>query len=222
MAVKLGDLGFLRDVILETVVSTYGVDGKPNAAPMGVIMRDECHVVIKPFTSSSTYSNLQLRLCGVVNIVSDPKIFYLTAFKEANVDGVLPFEWFDRAEMVDAPRLRVAEAFIEFSVVDIKLLEVGRAEVLCRVESIKASNTLPKAYCRASFAVIESIIHATRIKSFLRDYVREKENILKLLDLIKYYYGIVVRVAPNSYYSEIMIDLMKRISSWGIRFEDLC
>lgn len=222
MTVKLGDIGFLKDVIIEAIVSTYGVNDYPNAAPMGVIMKDENHIVIRPFISSFTYKNLQLKLCGVINLVSDPKIFYFTAFKETNVGGVLPFEWFEKAEMVEAPRLKVADAFIEFSVIDIKLLGVERAEILCKVESIKASSTLPKAYCRASFAVIESIIHATRIKSFLKDYEKEKENILKLLGLIKYYYGIVNRVAPNSYYSEIMVDLIKRINSWGVRFEDLC
>ena len=33
---KLTDLGFSKGIIFETIVSTYNLDGSPNAAPMGV------------------------------------------------------------------------------------------------------------------------------------------------------------------------------------------
>ena len=35
---NLDDLGFLKGSIGETIVSTYDVDGQPNAAPMGVVI----------------------------------------------------------------------------------------------------------------------------------------------------------------------------------------
>ena len=38
--VKLTDLGFSKDAIFETIVSTYNPDGLVDAAPMGVTLLD--------------------------------------------------------------------------------------------------------------------------------------------------------------------------------------
>jgi len=209
---KLADLGFQKGVIMETVVSTYGEDGKPNAAPMGVVMENAHRIVIRPYTSSSTYKNLQSKKCAVVNVTSDPELFYRTAFKEANPEGNVPQEWFEKAEIVDAPRLRKADALIEISVADVTSLGAEKVKVSCDVKLIKAARILPRAYCRALFATIEAIIHATRVKTFLAS--DQEKQALKLLATISVYRDVVNRVAPNSLYAEIMADLTKMVDSW--------
>jgi hypothetical protein len=212
---EIPDVGFSKGVILETVVSTYGLDGQPNAAPMGATMEQVQRMVFRIYTSSLTYKNLQAKRCAVVNLTSDPEVFYRTAFKEANPQGRVPTGWFEKAETVEAPRLRAADAHIEVSVVDIANLDAEKAEVTCEAKFVHASTVLPQAYCRASFAVIEAIIHATRVRHFFMHGDREKqEQTFSLLRKIGDCQDIVNRVAPTSRYSEIMADLSKRIDSW--------
>jgi hypothetical protein len=214
---SLTNLGFLKGAIMETIVSTYNMNGQPNAAPMGVKTEDMKHIVIRPYTSTLTYTNLQSKKCAVINVTSNPELYYRTAFKEANPDGRIPTEWFEKAETVDAPRLQMADAFVEVSVVDIKSLGAERAEVFCDVKLIKASSLLPKVYCRATFATIEAIIHATRVKLFLAGDRQKQEQAHRLIELIQHYNAIVNRVAPKSRYSEIMADLAERINSWKVK-----
>jgi len=218
---KLDDLGFLKDTIGETIVSTYNVDGQPNAAPMGVVIESNERLLIRPYLSSLTYKNLQTKKCAVVNVTSNPELFYLAAFKEANPDGNLSPELFEKAETVDAPRLRAADAIVEVLVAETGSFSTERAEFLCNVQLVKASKALPKVYCRALFATIEAIIHATRIKPFLRGDKQEQERAFRLLELVEICQDVVNRTAPNSRYSEIMADLTQRINLWRNESESL-
>jgi hypothetical protein len=68
-------------------------------------------------------------------------------------------------------------------------------------------------------ATLEAIIHATRVREFLND-TGEQKKVSKLLELINNYNCVVNRVAPNSVYSLVMADLMKRIDSWRSKTED--
>jgi hypothetical protein len=218
--IKLTDLGFSKGVIVETVVSTYNLDGQPNAAPMGAIMENLQRIILRIYTSSLTYKNLQSKRCAVVNVTSNPELFYRTTFKEANPKGRMPQEWVEKAETIDAPRLRTADALIEVTVADTRPFDAERAEVSCDVKLVKASSVLPKVYCRALFATIEAIIHATRVKTFMTHGDRQKqEQASKLLERIRECNDVVNRVAPNSRYSEIMADLNQRVDSWRIKGE---
>jgi hypothetical protein len=70
----------------------------------------------------------------------------------------------------------------------------------------------PKAYSRAAFALIESVIHATRVKEYLASgRVGDAEQLLSLID---HYRTLVERVAPGSRYALVMADLLKRVESW--------
>jgi hypothetical protein len=219
---NLADLGFSEGVTVETIVSTYNADGQANAAPMGAIMTSPQHIVIRICTSSLTYKNLQSKKCAVVNVTSDPEIFYRTAFKEANPNGEIPQELFVKGKTVDAPILRAAESHIEVAVVDITPIDTERVEVSCDVKLIQTSSVLPKGYCRAIFATIEAIIHATRVEAFFVHSDRQKrEQALKLLETIRECNDVVNRVASNSRYSEIMADLNQRIDSWRTKGESL-
>ena len=150
-----------------------------------------------------------------MNVTSDAEVFYKTAFKEANPNGKVPQDWFEKAETVDAPRLRKAEAIIEIAVANIRQLNAERAEVLCDVKLVQTAKVMPKAYCRALFATIEAIVHATRVQVFIKHADRHKrEQALKLLEMIRECRDVVNRVAPDSSYSEIMEDLKQRIDSW--------
>jgi len=211
--VKLADLGFCESIVFETIVSTYTKDGYLNAAPMGIIMQDEQQLIINLFNSSLTYKNLQANKSAVINLTSNIEFFYKTAFKETNPNGTLPQEWFEKAETVNAPKLKFADATIEITVNDMTPISNARTRALCNVKLVNASKAYPQAYCRAMSAAVEAIIHATRVKSLISDE-QEQEHVTKLLELIQNCNDVVNRVATKSQYSEIMLDLLRRIDLW--------
>jgi hypothetical protein len=213
LTAKLTDLGFSKGIIAEIIVSTYNSSGKPNAAPMGAIMEDEQHLVINLFNSSLTCSNIKANRCAVVNLTSNIEVFYKTAFKEANPSGKPPEEWFEPAKTVNAPRLRLADASIDVSVSDMMPIGTEKTKAVCNVKLVQATQNYPQVYCRAMSATVEAIIHATRVKAFIND-VKEQKRVSKLLEMIENCSCVVNRVAPNSVYSMVMADLMKRIDSW--------
>jgi hypothetical protein len=216
---RLTDLGFLKSIIVETIVSTYNGDGKPNAAPMGVTMIDDEHLSIDFFISSATFSNIKAHRCAVVNLTSDIEVFYKTAFKEANLDGTVPQEWFEKATVVNAPKLRSADATIDISIYHLEALGVEKARAFFKVRLLQAQEKYPQIYCRAFSATLEAIIHATRVKAFANVEGKQKK-VSKLMELIENGNDVVNRVAPNSVYSAVMADLMKRIDSWRSKPED--
>ncbi|MGQ9719158.1 MAG: DUF447 domain-containing protein [Nitrososphaerales archaeon] len=208
----LFDLGLVKDRIFETIVSTYDSNGEPNAAPMGVMTDGLQRLMITPYITTQTYRNLVLHRCAVVNITSEPVIYYATSFKEDDPDKRAFLNLFEKADLINAPRLRNADAYIE-----VKVRQIGvkkdRAKVLCGVEKVyPVAKIPPKAYCRAPFAVIESIIHATKIKVFLSN--GEKERTEELINLVKHYGVLVRKTAPDSVYTNIMEDILKRIEAW--------
>jgi len=126
---------------------------------------------------------------------------------------VLPKEWFLKAEAVNAPKLRMAEATVEVSVADLAAQGTQKTRVLFTVEQVNATQKFPQVYCRAFGATLEAIIHATRIKALANDPA-EREHIAELLERVAYNNDVVNHVAPDSSYSVVLADLMERIGVW--------
>jgi len=216
MAASLADLGFKKHVIAEVILSTFSVEGKPNAAPMGLIMEDEQHLIVDLFNTSQTYRNIKAKRYAVANLTSDIEIFYFSTFKEATSKGKLPAEWFEKAYFVDAPKLRIADASIEVSVEHMELLETRgtmKTRATLKVESINATQSYPKVFSRAGSLTIEAIVAATRVQEFLK-IKGKQERVIKLLGLINDCNQIVNRIAPDSPYSWVMNDLVERVDGW--------
>lgn len=210
---NLEKIGFSKNTIVESIVSTFDNSRKPHAAPMGVHRYDERHILLKPFKTSQTYSNLSKWKSGVVNITSDPIIFYLSTFKNANPLGHIMDEWFENAESVDAPKISTADAFLEFNSSEINS-EYDEATFLCEIMKLDISKKIiPQAYCRAAPAVIESLIHATRVEVYLKSGETEKAE--ELIKLINHHAEVIEKVAPNKY-SLIIHDIQRRIDEWRI------
>ncbi len=212
--VELADLGFLKSTIFEVIVSTYNIDGTPNAAPMGVIMKNPQTLSLNIFNSSQTCRNLNKNKCAVINLTGNIEVFYKTALKEVNQDGKLPQEWFEKAKTVNAPTLKLAEATIEASVVELEPIGTEKTMFFCNIEQINATEKYPQVYCRARSATLEAILHATRVKIFAKDE-KKKQQVSQLLGLIENCNDVVNHTAPNSVYSDVMADLRKKINSWS-------
>jgi len=210
---KLTDLGFLKGIIFEAIVSTYNQDGSPNAAPMGTIMKNQHLISLNVFNSSKTNCNLKANKCAVINFTNNIEVFYKTTFKEVNPTGKLPQEWFEKAETVNAPKLQLSDATIDISVLSMEPMGAEKTNFSCGIVKINVDKLYPKIYCRAMAMTLEAIIHATRVKAFVNDYKQEK-NVNALLELIRNNSNVVNRVAPNSIYVTIIADLKKRIDTW--------
>lgn len=207
----LSRYGFIPGGIVEAVVSTYDETGKPNAAPMGATTEDLRTLIIKPYLKTTTYKNLKVSRCAVVNITTDPWLFYVTALKEVSPEGSVPRRLFSEAKKVKAPRLIGAQGFIEVSVVSIE--ERGkRGIVTCEVVHTEAKKALAKAYCRGAYAAIEAIIHATRVKEALA--AGNAEEAAKLEGLINYYRDLVKRVSRGTAYEAIVEGVLNLIKRW--------
>ncbi len=213
MVAKLTDLGFLKGIFAETIVSTYNADGTPNAAPMGIVLEGEQTPTMNIFNSSSTNQNIKTNKCAVINLTNNIEAYYKTTFKEATPSGKLPAEWFEKAKTVNAPKLLVADATIEVSVTGAESGGLERTKFICKVMQLDAPKKYPQVYCRAMSATIEAITHATRVEAFINDPTKQKQ-VSELLEMIEHQKDLVTRVAPNSAYSLVMADLMKRIDSW--------
>jgi len=214
--VKLAELGFCKGEIYETIITTFNQDQTPNAAPMGITVQNEQQIILRIFNTSQTLKNLINTKSATINLTSNIDIFYKTAIKEANSNGKLPKEWFVQAETADAPKLANADATIETTLVNITPLDPQKTQATCNVKQINAQKTYPQTYCRAKSAVIEAIIHTTRIK-VLNSNPQEQQHITKLLQLIENCQDIVNRSASNTHYAEIMTDLKTLIASWRMQ-----
>lgn len=205
----LADLGLSQNIIYETIVCTFNPDGAPNAAPMGTTMQNKQQLDLTVYNSASTLKNLKTTKTATLNLTDNIDIFYQTAFKEEQ----LPAEWFEKSSIVNAPRLKSANATIAVAITDFVILDSLRTRVVCKVKRVDASKIYPQAYCRAMPAVLEAIIHASRVKVLL-GVKEEQTHVSKLINLIQDCSDVVNRSAPNSHYAELMADLQQKIDLW--------
>lgn len=202
--------GLVKGMIFESIVTTYSIDETPNAAPMGIESEDSKHIIIRPFKSTKTYQNLKNRGCAVINFIVEPTTFYKTAFKDENIDPDYFNNFFEKASVVDAPRLKKVDGFLEVSVLEERGTE--RPRFRCSIDYWKILASSFKPYCRGVFATMEAIIYATKIREFLAQGNKKKAR--RLIELIEHYRYLINRVAPKSKYSNVIEEIMVKVNVW--------
>lgn len=206
----LRQLGFEKDWIIETIACTYNEDNKPNAAPMGAVTKDFEHIILRPFTSTQTFKNLKRIKECTISFVRNPLIFYKFTFRNKDEDLK---ELLERARNVNAPKLRSGYACLELRVKKFKMESEERARITFDIIDFHDSKIkLKEGYNRAEHALMESIIHATRIEIYLREGKVRLAN--KLISLINHYSSLCKRVAPNSEYYMAIQEIIKMIQEW--------
>lgn len=159
-------------MIIETIVSTVNSCGGPNFAPMGFTPLPERAGLLRPFKGSRTYANLLDSGSGVVNIVDDVLLFVETALYSAVPPHI-------SARYVRAPLLKGATSCHEFEVVyfrnDMEPAEVNVKVLAC------SNRRYFTGFCRASFAVLEATILASRLHILGSARVMEGVNSFKEL-----------------------------------------
>lgn len=199
--------GVIPYVVYECILTTKA-DEETNAAPMGVIFEKNA-LLLKPFKNTKSYRLLTRVPYGVINFTDDVEIFYITTFGEETDFNKL----FTSSVSVPAPSLKNAYAKLEFVVGSLKNECEDRAVFRCKVLKALWRKREARPYTRAEHAVIESLIHATRVKFFLEHNMTQEA--MRLVSLIKHYDAIISRIAPNTIYSSIMDKLKALILSWS-------
>jgi len=203
----LDKLGFSRDCIVETILTTRRSDGTPTSAPMGVVRRGSCLLEIKPFRSSETYLNLLVEPRACVNITDDPGLFLATAFKDENLYG------FSRPITYSNLVMDEATAAVSIEVTSRRDISNERGCLSARVLSIEVLQSLPRVFSRGRAEAIEAIIHSTRIKVYSKmGFLRDMEKLIHQFNSCK---EVVERVSSSdSVEVEVINTLSEMVNQW--------
>jgi len=140
-------------MILETIVTTVSVDGRPHIAPMGVhVVGDQ--LVVMPFRPSITLDNLLATRVAVLNHTDDVRVFA----------GCLTgrHDWpLAPSVKVGCPRLADTLTHAELALDRVEDDPV-RPKLFCRV-TYQAQHAPFLGFNRAQFAVLEAAILASRL-----------------------------------------------------------
>jgi hypothetical protein len=168
----LDRIGFSRGSIVETVLTTLNSDGSVNAAPMGVARKGPVQLEIRPYRSSKTHSNLNRNPEACINVINDPAIFLVTAFKEEKFDFSPPKFSHDNS-------IEQADAVVFLTMLKREEIDKERSSFVGEASSIKLITESPTVFSRGRAQAIEAIIHATRIEYYLknRKLVEAKDHI---------------------------------------------
>jgi hypothetical protein len=141
-------------MIVETIFSTLDPGGKPNFAPMGLVWGEQ-FIVVRPYRDTQTCKNLISNRYGVANVCDDVLAYVRCALYDAILPH-FPAQAGRGVVLKNACYWREIEAITFGGTTE-------RAEVRCRVV-FEGQQRNFVGFRRASNAVIEAAIFATRLK----------------------------------------------------------
>ncbi len=158
----LKDIGMEKGLLYETVVTTVDSNGKPNAAPIGIICKDKLEVVCYLHQGSTTVKNIKDTKSFVVNVLKDPMIFVESTL------GNLPIEKYESHG--DKFYVKSTDAFFVADVTSIKDVErkdqfgVSVTSVLkADVSDITKFKHCVEPLNRAIYGIVEGLVYLTRM-----------------------------------------------------------
>ena len=176
MKIDLDQYGILEG-INETIITTISLDGRFNAAPIGIIRRDG-KLMVQIYTESHTCANIQDTGLLAANIVDDPVLFVQSAL--ADLDDTM-FETIKTDKYGIFPILNKSSAWIIFKADYEKGSKTIQAELYPITGEIRRSGIT--TINRGFNAVIEATIHATRYIVFRDEkYLRKIKTCKNIID----------------------------------------
>jgi uncharacterized protein len=151
-------------VIVETIVTTVGNDAAVNCAPMGVEWNEDL-IVLKPFLETATYRNVVAMGAAVVNITDDVRLFARAAISNP-VYPTVPATVVNGVVLADCCSWR-----------EIEVRSVDNTPPRSRIETAVVHRGARREFIgfnRASHAVLEMAIYATRLHILPRAFVESE------------------------------------------------
>ena len=198
----LDRIGFSRGSIVESVLTTLNPDGSVNAAPMGVARKGPVQLEIRPYRSSKTHSNLNRNPEACINVINDPAIFLVTAFKEEKFDFSPPKFSHDNS-------IEQADAVVFLTMLKREEIDKERSSFVGEASSIKLITESPTVFSRGRAQAIEAIIHATRIEYYLKNRkLVEAEDYIDRFNRCK---RVVLKVSPQDSPETRTVEALERL-----------
>lgn len=177
---SLKSVGLEKGQLYETIISTLNDNGVENAAPIGVLCKNSDEIVLYLYQGSQTHENIIRTGSFVVNLTRDALLFTKSTL------GDLSSNYFYHME--ENPILKDNEAYIIAKVTRKKELirqnDYGSSKmtvITAKPEKIIKNKECVHPLNRGILAVIESLIHFTRLK--LADPESRKILYLKIKDM---------------------------------------
>lgn len=195
-------MDFQENITYEVILSTTNMD-KPFVAPIGVVYRNSVFET-KLYRSTVTYQNLIKNPFGAIIVVNDGLVFYRAIYEKQKL---LLNMHSHRGFWV----LREAAAWIGFKVIDEEKEQNLERSILC-LKPISGSllRVKPSVYSRVDSALVEMLIHHSRLKPYVEAGMLNEA--LKLYELMVHYDSLIKRIAPNSEYKECSAYLFEQAS----------
>ena len=140
-------------MIVESIVTTLGEDGRINCAPMGVEWGDEV-IVLKPFLDTATYRNVTAVRSAIVNLTDDVRVFAQAAISNP-VYATVPANVVRGVVLADCCSWR-----------ELEVRTVDSTPPRSRIETSIVHRGFRRDFIgfnRAAHAVLETAIYATRL-----------------------------------------------------------
>ena len=162
-------------MIVETIITTVAEDGTVNVAPMGVewdLVNSGDTIVLKPFLETATYRNVVASRAAVVNLTDDVRVFARAA--------------------ISNPRYTTVPAVVVRGVVladccswrEIEVRSIDSTPPRSRIETVVVHRGTHREFIgfnRASHAVLEATIYATRLHILPRAFIESELTRLQVI-----------------------------------------
>ncbi len=148
-------------MIVETIVTTVDPDGAVNVAPMGVEWGDAA-ITLKPFLDTTTYRNVAALGAAVVNLTDDVRVFARAAISNPTVP-TFPATAVRGVVLADCCSWR-----------EVEVRSIDSAPPRSRIATTVVHRGVRREFIgfnRASHAVIEAAIYATRLHLLSPEFV---------------------------------------------------
>jgi len=158
-------------VIIESIVTTVGPDGRVNCAPMGVEWGDEV-IVLKPFLETATYRNVTATRCAVVNLTDDVRVFAQAAISTP-LYATVPATAVRGVVLADCCSWR-----------ELEVRSIDSTPPRSRIETAVVHRGFRREFVgfnRACHAVLEAAIYSTRLHLLEPDFVRSEMARLQVI-----------------------------------------
>ena len=194
---ELVKLGFSSDTYSE-ILLTVRLGSDINVAPIGVLMENQ-ELIIRVFKGSKTYNMLLngAKEC-VINVTRNPRYFYYAIFHK---DKIMLTD----AVKVSVKRVADCNAYIECNISNIELKDDYLTAYLKPI-FVEISSYYPLTFNRAWPAIIEALVHYTKIPYYRSLNISANEIIRK----ISFLREIVYRSSKNIELRRIIDDIIDR------------
>ena len=150
----------IKEGINEVIVTTRSLDGKPNAAPIGIIS-DKGIFKVKVFNGSHTSVNIMDTGLLAANIIRDPILFVRSALDDLDIEM---FTMIKTDTGIMFPILAQSSAWVLFRADHTSGCTAMTAQLNMIAGNI--TNQGPRSVNRGFNAVIEALVLASRYKVF--------------------------------------------------------